>query len=59
AALAPWLASNYGLFLQPLAFSLREAGLFGLVLAGGLLAGLVPALLAYRRSLADGLTLRI
>lgn len=58
-ALAPWLASSYGLFLQPLAFSLREAGLLGLVQAGGLLAGLVPALLAYRRSLADGLTLRI
>lgn len=59
AALAPWMASSYGLFLQSLAFSLREAGLLGLVLAGGLLAGLVPALLAYRRSLADGLTLRI
>ena len=58
AALAPWLASSYGLFLQPLAFSAREAGLLGLVLAGGLVAGLVPALLAYRRSLADGLTLR-
>lgn len=58
AALAPWLASSYGLFLQPLGFSAREAGLLGLVLAGGLVAGLVPALLAYRRSLADGLTLR-
>lgn len=58
AALAPWLASSYGLFLQPLAFSAREAGLLGGVLAGGLVAGMVPALLAYRRSLADGLTLR-
>ena len=57
-ALAPWLASSYGLFLQPLAFSVREAGLLGLVLAGGVVAGLVPALLAYHRSLADGLTLR-
>lgn len=59
AAFSPWLASSYGLFLQPWAFSMHEAALLGLVLGGGVLAGLVPAWLAYRRSLADGLTLRV
>lgn len=56
--LAPWLAANYGLYLRPLAFSVREWRLAGLVLAGGVLAGLVPALMAYTRSLADGLSVR-
>lgn len=56
--LAPLLA---GLGLHPpmLAFTLRELVLLLAVLLGGVLAGGVPALLAYRRSLADGLTIRI
>jgi putative ABC transport system permease protein len=37
----------------------REWGLMGAVVVGGTLAGLVPAALAYRRSLADGLTVRL
>jgi putative ABC transport system permease protein len=37
----------------------REWGLMGAVVIGGTLAGLVPAALAYRRSLADGLTVRL
>jgi putative ABC transport system permease protein len=57
--LAPWLSAEFGLLLHPLAFTLRELVLLLAVLAGGLLAGLVPALLAWRRSLADGLTIRI
>lgn len=56
--LAPWLAARYGLYLRPLAFTLRELALVGSVIAGGVLAGIIPALMAYRRSLADGLTLR-
>jgi len=36
-----------------------ELTLLGLVVAAGGLAGVVPALLAYRRSLADGMTIRI
>jgi putative ABC transport system permease protein len=57
--LAPSLSAQFGLLLQPLAFTLRELVLLLAVLGGGLIAGLVPALLAWRRSLADGLTIRI
>lgn len=58
-ALAPWIGARFGLQLHALAFTLRELVLVLMVLAGGLVAGIVPALLAYRRSLADGLTIRI
>ena len=58
-ALSPWLGARFGLQLHALAFTLRELVLTIMVLAGGLIAGIVPALLAYRRSLADGLTIRI
>jgi putative ABC transport system permease protein len=57
--LAPSLSAQFGLQLHPLAFTLRELVLLLAVLGGGLIAGLVPALLAWRRSLADGLTIRI
>lgn len=56
--LSPWLAEQYGLYLRPMAFTLREAGLVALVLGGGIVAGIIPAWLAYARSLADGLTPR-
>jgi putative ABC transport system permease protein len=56
--LSPWLAEQYGLYLRPLAFTLREAGLVAIVLCGGIVAGMIPAWLAYTRSLADGLTPR-
>lgn len=57
--LAPWLSSVYGLHLNVFAFSPREAILLASVMLGGVLAGVVPALLAYRRSLADGLSMRV
>ncbi len=57
--LAPWLSAQFGLLLHPLAFTLRELVLLLAILAGGLVAGLLPAVLAWRRSLADGLTIRI
>ena len=57
--LAPSLSGQFGLHLQPLTFTLRELGLVLAVLVGGQIAGILPALLAYRRSLADGLTIRI
>jgi len=57
--LAAPLGAHFGIQLHALAFTQRELVLLLAVLAGGLLAGSVPALLAYRRSLADGLTIRI
>jgi putative ABC transport system permease protein len=53
----PWVATQFGLYLDPFAFTPRELALTVAVLGGGLIAGLIPAWLAYRRSLADGLTL--
>lgn len=58
AAAGPWLLAEYGLAVSPLAFSSREPGLLALILAGGLAAGLLPAWRAWKRTLADGLTLR-
>jgi putative ABC transport system permease protein len=51
-------ASRFGLFLAITAPSLWQWQLVGLVLLAGLLAGLLPAALAYRNTVADGLTLR-
>jgi putative ABC transport system permease protein len=59
AAFRPVLDSRFGLFLEisaPTAHDLAILGAF--VLAGGL-AGAVPALGAYRQSLADGMTVRL
>ncbi|GMU45138.1 MAG: ABC transporter permease [Xanthomonadales bacterium] len=58
AAAGPWLLAEYGVPVAPLAFTPREACLLALVLAAGLAAGLLPAWRAWRRTLADGLTLR-
>jgi putative ABC transport system permease protein len=37
----------------------REWALLGLVLLAAVIAGLVPAIAAFRRSLSDGLSLRL
>jgi len=60
AALAgPWLQAHYGLLLSAGAPSATEWALLGGVLLAALLASLVPAVRAYRYSLADGMTIRI
>lgn len=56
AALAPWLQAQYGLLLS---LGLPDANawrLMGLVVASALAVSCVPALLAYRHSVADGIT---
>ena len=58
AIASPWVAATYGLYIDPLAFKLRELGLLAAILSGGVAVGGIPAWLAYRRSLADGLTIR-
>ena len=58
-ALAPWLLSQYGLQLTVSLPSSREGLLLLAVLGAGLLASLLPALRAYRLSLADGMTVRM
>ena len=58
AAAAPVLDRAYGLRLAIPVPRWNEAGMLVLVVAGGLLAGLIPALRAYRLSLADGMTIK-
>lgn len=58
AALAPWLDEAYGIYITSFAPSWIEVGaLLGAGLLGAL-AGLPPAIRAYRMSVADGVTVR-
>ena len=59
AALAPWLTSQHGLHLSLGWPSAGEWRLLAAVLVASLAASLVPALRAYRYSLADGMTIRV
>ncbi|MFC4728338.1 ABC transporter permease [Coralloluteibacterium thermophilus] len=53
---APWLQARYGLFVSARLPDASELRLLAWVLAGGILVGLLPAGLAYRRSVQDGMT---
>jgi putative ABC transport system permease protein len=59
ALLGGWVQGQFGIGLQLLAPGAAEWRLMAAVLAGGLLASLVPGWRAYRLSLADGLSPRI
>ncbi|KIH75920.1 putative ABC transport system permease protein [Geoalkalibacter ferrihydriticus] len=59
AAIGPWLEAHYGLLISLGWPAPSEWRLLGAVVGAALLASLVPALRAYRYSLADGMTLRI
>lgn len=59
AGLGGWVQSQFGITLQLLPPGSAEWQLMAAVLAGGLLASLVPGWRAYRLSLADGLSPRI
>ncbi len=54
----PFIDSTYGLDLQIDPPTLREWTTLAAIVAAGLLAGLLPALRAYRLSVADGMTVR-
>jgi putative ABC transport system permease protein len=54
----PLLDARFGLALEVAWPSARELGALVAVLAAGLLAGLLPALRAYRLSLSDGMMVR-
>jgi len=58
-AISPWLQVRYGVFLQS-GLPPWDALLFvAAVAAMGTLLGIIPATLAYRRSVQDGMTLKI
>ncbi|MEZ5842917.1 MAG: ABC transporter permease [Hyphomicrobiaceae bacterium] len=58
AVARPYLDRWYGLDIALAAPDLREIGVLAVILAGGVVAGLLPAIRAYRLSLADGMTVR-
>ena len=58
AALEPWLVSRWGLYVDPLIPDLQLLKKLGLFLLIALGAGLIPSIVAYRKSLADGLMVR-
>lgn len=55
----PWLQAQYGLQLTPSAPNLAELKLLLSIFLAGLGMGLLPAIRAYRQSLADGLSIRM
>lgn len=55
----PLVDAAYGLFLTIGWPSIRDLALLGLIVASGIAAGTVPALRAYRQSLADGMIVRV
>jgi putative ABC transport system permease protein len=58
AGLSGWLEGRFGLHAAAGWPTQHEWGLLGLVICAGFVAGLLPAWLAYRRSVADGMTVR-
>lgn len=56
--LSPWLQASYGILVAPSWPTLAEWKLLALVLGAALLVALIPAALAYRRSVADGMSVR-
>jgi putative ABC transport system permease protein len=56
--LAPYVDRTYGLALQIDPPTVREWTTLAAIIVAGLLAGLLPALRAYRLSVADGMTVR-
>jgi len=57
-ALQPSIESGYGIYIAISPLSWAEFGVLAMIVAGGVLAGLLPALRAYQYSLADGMTVR-
>ncbi|MEL6266971.1 MAG: FtsX-like permease family protein, partial [Pseudomonadota bacterium] len=52
----PWLDAVYGLYIAITPPGAGELAILGAIVAAGTAIGLVPALRAYRLSLADGMT---
>jgi len=59
ALLSPWLQAQFGLALALTAPTANEGLWVAALLLAGWLASLLPALRAYRLSLADGLSPRL
>ncbi len=58
AAAAPVLLDRFGLIVGTSLPELYQFGILGLILAAGMIIALVPAGMAYRRTVADGMQVR-
>jgi putative ABC transport system permease protein len=58
AVARPMIDTAFGLYLPPFALTARDAAALGGVLAAAVVAGGLPAMRAYRTSLAEGMTIR-
>ncbi|MBO6775144.1 MAG: ABC transporter permease [Marinibacterium sp.] len=57
--LRPWLDAAYGLYLPLSGLTQKDVIMLGLVLAAAALVSLVPAIRAYRLSVADGMMVKV
>ena len=55
----PLLEAYFGLFIPINPPSFKDLIILGVIILTGMLMGLIPALRAYRQSLADGMTIRL
>ncbi len=55
----PLLEAYFGLFIPIHPPSFKDLIILGVIILNGMLMGLIPALRAYRQSLADGMTIRL
>lgn len=55
----PWLDSAYGLFIPITVLSVRDLLILCAVVVAAAVVSLLPALRAYRMSLADGMSVKI
>lgn len=54
----PWLESNFSVYMEVSPLTLTEWKFLGGIVVAGIIAGLIPAIKAYRNSLQDGLTIK-
>lgn len=59
AAVQPWMVEHYGLYLNTWLPTAQDFILIGVVAMLAILFSFIPAMIAYRRSLQDGLTVRV
>lgn len=54
----PWLESNFSVYMEVAPLSVTEWKFLAGIVCAGIIAGLIPAIKAYRNSLQDGLTIK-
>ncbi|WP_370391743.1 ABC transporter permease [uncultured Winogradskyella sp.] len=55
----PFLAQHFGIILDVLGYNLNDVYIVMVILIAGIIIGILPAIRAYKQTLADGLTIKI